>query len=454
MKCLSCENEIIEQSREDIIQYSLGGRYNSRSLLCKPCNDTLGNQIDDVLVDWLRFKNVRNVLMLRGHSGSVPEIEVSDEQGNKYIAREGGKLFSKHEPPRYQRYGRGVCAAFSVDAEADLDHIVNGIGTTLTRQVLREAANQSQQLSRSIPSPKVQPISKQHVIKRPASFELQPDPWGKDEHYRAVAKIAFEYLATKLPRADILGSQFRPIRDFIYRGQRGNHEELWFLDYRDIYTVCEPRSQPFFHRVTVYCNGVTSNIIGLVELFGHVRIAVVLSWQYEGRKQGYSLIEYPLEQRHEDRIDEHVLPDFSPILTQMITKPSLEDIDQSDADFQQHMKLLDHEVYDHHTRAHIDQVLADFLTKHYSDSFDDIDTLIMKATSYYALKCNNADRDRLIDKDTTYFLDALLRLRADRFGPLTPTSVERAEWIERIQRTWYVQRIVEALASRSKELSA
>ena len=133
---------------------------------------------------------------------------------------------------------------------------------------------------------------------------------------------------------------------------------------------------------------------------------------------------------------------------------SIEDIHQSCADFQQHVEVLGHAVDDHQTRAYIDQVLAGFLTKHYSDSFDDINTLITKATSYYALKCSNIGRDRLIDKDTTYFLDALLRLRADRFGPLTPTSVERAEWIERIQRTCSMQRIVEALASRSKELSA
>ncbi|UKI41461.1 MAG: HNH endonuclease [Candidatus Melainabacteria bacterium] len=46
-KCLFCGNEFEELSKEHIIPNAICGRIKSRNLICKDCNSSLGDEIDN-----------------------------------------------------------------------------------------------------------------------------------------------------------------------------------------------------------------------------------------------------------------------------------------------------------------------------------------------------------------------------------------------------------------------
>jgi hypothetical protein len=445
MKCIYCKQEIRRPSREHIIPYALGGRYTNKKIVCKDCNGRLGHDVDDILIGWTPFVMTRSLLHLEGHGGDIPRFEIEDKEGRVYIAEPGWRLRPKDKLTRIvdtvndQKAILQISTTVADEAEGWKDLQRN------KKSFMRKLRKQGHRIRETDIKTRVD--MKPQTI-RPFGFKHQDVSFGdKDEHYRAIAKIAFNYLATKLAPEEILAPEFDVIREFIRYGtlKSDDHRKLFLADYRDIYTVCSSQAQvPFFHRVTVYCNRATSNVIGLVELFGRVRIAVVLSWQYEGITRGHCLIEYLQGTRQsEDRKLEH----FEPILTQMITKISEEELAKGKQDFQKNVQMLATELEDYHTGLHISEVLNDFPELL---QLGELRTLIPKLVSYYTSRSNYAALKRLIEKDADHLLDVIVSLQAEK---TRVPNLARSEYIELIRKTACIQMLIECLTARIQAIN-
>lgn len=191
MKCIYCKEEIRHPSWEEIIPYSLGGRCRNRQIVCKACNDTLGHEVDAALAGWLPFVWARNLFSLEGHKGDIPHFEVRDSQGRTYIAGPGWRLRPKDEPLDIIYEAQGTRIQIRASSETTAWQQIERIRQSLIRRYRKQG----------VPHPKVQLEirSVQHGIVRDLRFEPSELSFGNDEEWRAIAKIAFEYLATKLP---------------------------------------------------------------------------------------------------------------------------------------------------------------------------------------------------------------------------------------------------------------
>lgn len=452
LKCIYCKQEIWHPTKEHIIPYALGGRYSSNDIVCRSCNEQLGHKVDSVLISWVPFVWARNLFSLKGQSGDIPCFEVEDTEGRAYIAEPGWRLRPKIDKPLRIIHeiitDRGVTRKIIIMAP-DEDTALRK-ASQAKKAWLHHLRRQGHRVRESDVKTWLGEV-KRNII-RPFGFKPQCADFGiQDEHYRAIAKIAFEYVATKLAREEIVAPEFDVIREFILCGtlKSDDYWKLFLADYRDIYTVWESQKpSPFFHRVTIYCNKDTKNVIGLVELFGRVRVAIVLSWQYEGRTMAHCLIEYP-PMEAEARYEEHDLKQFDPILTEMIAQLSQEQFDKTKQDFQYHIQLLSEELEDYHTRSHMREVLNEYFAEPLLLAISDLSVLIPRLVSYYAYRSNLAALKRLMEKDATHFLQAIVQVQAEKTG--TPV-IYTSEYVELIRKAACLQILVELLTVRIHQL--
>lgn len=92
-KCYLCDDPITErnQSLEHIIPNSVGGRLKSRSLICKPCNETTGKLFDN---EFAKFGNIlASKYNINRERGVVQTMEAKDlSTGEKLLVKPGYKL--------------------------------------------------------------------------------------------------------------------------------------------------------------------------------------------------------------------------------------------------------------------------------------------------------------------------------------------------------------------------
>lgn len=451
MKCIYCESEIRQPNKEEIIPYALGGRYGGQEIICQKCNGHLGHEVDAMLVGWIPFVYARNLFCLEGHSsGDIPRFRVEDQEGRIYIAEPGWRLRPRDEPPRIiteMTTSRGMTRQFAITAPNEAE------GWKQVRKMqrgwLRHLRKQGYEIRESDITTRV--VERRYHIIRPPAFKPQAADFGTDGHYRAVAKIAFEYLATKLPREEILAREFHVIRRFILEGKLDteDYRKLWLADYRDIYTVCQPEEH-WFHRVSIYCNRETHNVIGLVELFDCLRVAVVLSWQYEGMTQGYCLIEYPLEKYRKEK----KLECFNPILTEMITQIDQDQLANNKKDFQERLQRFAAELEDYHTQQHMREIFSEYFSEPLLLTIDDLNVLIPKLISYYAYRSNFAALKRLAEKDACYFLRSVLQVRAEKTNTVIEEISQVEGYIKLVQKMSYLQSLIELLVNRCSQIAS
>nr|MBP3283644.1 hypothetical protein [Treponema sp.] len=80
---LTAENE----SEEHIIINAIGGRYKSKKLLCKKCNNGSGSDYDAVLAKQYHF--FTNMLELSLERGKPPALKMESESGESYTIKNG-----------------------------------------------------------------------------------------------------------------------------------------------------------------------------------------------------------------------------------------------------------------------------------------------------------------------------------------------------------------------------
>lgn len=97
-KCYLCGAELTKEnkSEEHIINNALGGRLKSYDLLCRTCNNKMGDKSDDTLAEDLKFF-IEMFQIQRERNKELKGILMTDEYGHLIQVKEGGNKLKLHE---------------------------------------------------------------------------------------------------------------------------------------------------------------------------------------------------------------------------------------------------------------------------------------------------------------------------------------------------------------------
>jgi hypothetical protein len=285
-------------SREDVIPYALGGRYSSSEIICKDCNSYFGAEVDHHVTDWHLSLVARDWFDLEGRSGSVPRYAVEAEDGTVLTVGRKGDIKPKWRDVKTVRLGRGF--SFTGGAPT-IEEAQAAIAEIIAKETSRAGRPPTISESRVVV----------HTRREWKPFEADVE-YDYRKQGRAIAKMAFHYLATQLDRRFLRVRDFEPISRFVRYGEHGCYPRL-----------CQPAipqelesmaKSCIQHTLTLRCSHELRSAVSDVALFGVLRFSVVLSYSYEGPDLFRRLVMYPLEARWE----ETAAPDLSPIPARLI----------------------------------------------------------------------------------------------------------------------------------------
>jgi hypothetical protein len=260
---------------EHILLAGLGAEFKKRDIVCSQCNRELGSTIDKSLVEALVF--VKNILELPTSRGKPPSIHTAKgaKTGREIELAPGARPISKK------------LSEFIKPSALEPGKISGGPDSV--KYVLQSLQKRGEKL----------------VIKKVRhSYSREPiiidaGGLGGHDHFRAVAKMALNFLATQDHQL-VLQPSFNRIRDYIRYGVIEEGQFLCTLDYRDLYISFLPREAvPFYNRVAVFLSHREHNVIASIELFKHLRFLALLSDTYTGlRSVGYVIVNDPMKRTH------------------------------------------------------------------------------------------------------------------------------------------------------------
>jgi len=285
-------------SKEHVVPYAIGGRYDHSGIICQDCNSYFGARVDPHITDWHLSLLARNWFDLEGQSGSVPSYEVVANDGTVLTAGRKGILRPKWRDVESKQDGKNFC--------------FRG-GTPTVEEAQRALANVIAKQTRLAGRPPTVTESSVEVRVRrewkPFEAVVEYD-YGKQG--RAIAKMAFHYLATHLDRRFLCTRDFEPVARFVRHGEHGHYPRLC---QPAIPPELEPTAEPCIqHSLTLRCSREVRSAVSDVVLFGVLRFSVVLSYSYEGPNLFRRLVLYPLE----NRFEEGPAPDLTPIPAKLI----------------------------------------------------------------------------------------------------------------------------------------
>jgi hypothetical protein len=262
---------------EHILLAGLGAEFKKRDIVCSQCNQELGSTIDKSLVEALVF--VKNILELPTSRGEPPPIPRSEgaKTGRAIELAPGARPILKE--PKVE----------VIELEPGKKQIKISGSPDFIKHVLQDWQKSGWKLV----SKKVRhSYSREPII-------IDAGGLGGHDHFRAVAKMALNFLATQDHQL-VLQPTFNKIRDYIRYGVIEEGQFLCTLDYRDLYISVLPReAAPFYNRVAVFLSHREHNVIASIELFKHLRFLALLSDTYTGlRSVGYVIVNDPMKRTH------------------------------------------------------------------------------------------------------------------------------------------------------------
>lgn len=245
---------------EHIIPQAIGGKLKAR-LYCKVCNGTIGETLDDEISK--QFGWVGTLLNIKLERSKAQPYDVKDVKTGTMLLCDGKSLKRKKPIVKIDSKDRKKLDFADVTARSE------------------------QELKRICSS-----IEKRYNV--PDGIEtfqdVHPDPTDT-EHVmmidnallrRAISKIAYGFICTKLPESVIFSSAFEKMRQYI---RTPNGPALACANYRDTGFMTD-HVRPI-HKIHVALNRGEGLLIGYVSLFGIYRFTILLA---EGFK---SILEWP-----------------------------------------------------------------------------------------------------------------------------------------------------------------
>lgn len=262
---------------EHILLAGLGSKFQAKDIVCNQCNQELGSTIDKSLVEALVF--VKNILELPTSRGEPPTISRSrgTKTGRKIELAPGARPILKE--PKVE----------ITELETGKKQIKISGSPDFVRRVWQDLKEQSPDL-----------VSKEirHSYSREPVI-IDAGGLGGHDNFRAVAKMAFSFLATQDHQL-VLHQAFNRIRKYIRYGIIEEGQFLCTLDYRNFYISALPQEEvPFYNRVAVFLSHKKHNVIASIELFKHLRFLALLTDEYKGSESvAYTIVTDPIKRTH------------------------------------------------------------------------------------------------------------------------------------------------------------
>jgi hypothetical protein len=280
-------------SKEDVIPRAIGGRFSSSDIICRNCNSKFGSFVDHLITDWMPILKARHIFDLEGYSGTIAGYEVVTQDGQNLVVDRYERLRPKRAAPVKHEQGDSFEFITSAPSEEEALRAVD-------QYIARKTAEKGR-------PPLILEKNVKRIIHREWSDASSNVVYSLEEQGRAIAKMAFHYLATQLDRRFLQTRDFDAIRRFVQTGQLGKHASLC----QHALTGTGPKFEAadIGHVLTLRCCHELRSAICDVTLFGALSWSVVLSWTYEGPDLYRRLTCAPLEKRYiETEIDKIPMP--------------------------------------------------------------------------------------------------------------------------------------------------
>jgi len=257
--CFICQ-EPLELTLEHIIPQAIGGRLKAK-LYCKVCNGTLGHELDDEISK--QFGWVGTLLNIKRERGEPQPYEVTDLSSGDTLVYDGKDL--KRKKPIVIIKSKDGKKLDSADITARSEKELKEICASIQKRY--ELSGEMNTFLDAKPGP------------TNAELEITID---NDILRRAISKIAYGFLCTKVQANIVLSSDFDSIRDYITNGKGPN---LACANYVD--TVFMTDNVRPLHKIHIALNRTDKIVIGFVSIFGVYRFTVLLAENFE------SIFEWP-----------------------------------------------------------------------------------------------------------------------------------------------------------------
>ncbi len=245
-----------EWSEEHVIPNALGGRWKSRTLLCRPCNSTLGSTIDAALCRELG--PVMHILNISRERGEVPNCVVQLPQG-EFIRNVDGNMRPVRPTIQETIHGDRVEVSIQGGSRKQVVQAVRGIARKYPGKFDPDewANKMTESVERST---------------HPTTFTM--NDLGSDEALRGIAKIAASAFVLLGGRRDSLASCMPYIT-----GKSSRQLVRWYFE-ADVM----PGRQPGWitHAVAVRADPSSGQLWCYVELFRAFRFVSLLNEAYTG----------------------------------------------------------------------------------------------------------------------------------------------------------------------------
>ena len=287
IKCVYCLNEFKEGegSLEHVILSSLGGKKASRNVCCVECNSRLGTEIDKPVADFFNFySNMLGITTGRNKQAAVI----------KNITKIGDSSYDMLPKGKFE------LSKNKVDIQ-ELDNIEK-------ISVSAKDIEQAKKILKNIMfhKPNINPKSIKNL--EITSNTIYPPiihrefVFGGDEQYRSYAKTIFTYLATLVKPERIRENSFKEVINYINGVSNKNKYPVLYNG--NLSLPKEPKLSNINHRVFIHASSTKNKVIGVLEIFGSIKISCILSneWTYNDISKVYVIDPVTTNSLNEDII--------------------------------------------------------------------------------------------------------------------------------------------------------
>ena len=251
-RCFLCLEQR-ELTDEHLIPQAFGGRVKAK-IYCHQCNANLGYTIDAELVS--TFAHLATLLQLERERGRNQPYEVKDMRRGIELLHDGKTLSRKRPIVNIIKKGDNIeMVDITARSKGELDNIRKSV------------------------------TAKYGIVEPGKTFE-ERHPGPIDTTYerridtrqirRAVTKMAYGYLCTRIPQAQIFTPKFDRTRDFVKNDKGDDLASANFIHTRWMCDYVRP-----LHRIHISLNRSEKIITACVMLFGIYRFTILLSDNYE-----------------------------------------------------------------------------------------------------------------------------------------------------------------------------
>lgn len=314
LQCIYCSLEYFKEgegSKEHVILSALGGRKYSKNICCVTCNTKYGNEIDrEFSKTYQEFSTMIGIKT--GRNKDAPTIKMAGQIGDRsFDVLPKGEI--KYSSPQVEVKKDGSILNIDISSRSKEEFI--NILSSIYKSHGVEPSEIKEIKAKSVltKSPKIS-----------SSFHF-----GGDEHYRAVAKMLLNYLATIISPRRLRSGIFDNCINYI-KGEDNIHP-IWIdTSTEDDY----PKISNINHRIFIFCSSSKKVVYGVLEIFGHIKYAGILTTSWDGADISKCYIIDPVTQESAN----YDITEKSNIPTKIIDRRSL--IDKIDFLTQQFTNII------------------------------------------------------------------------------------------------------------------